>query len=205
MRYPASEKLEIIRLVEQSHLGVGSTLDKLGIRTSWAFRRPPFIAGTIAFWPLATPEKRKHIYVATIEELEHNYLFDENHSDSIINGKEKEGSFQKFFQHAVHLITTWKIITTWKTEIRTPSENFNFIFKNPADDDIYDFVYQHLPYVLLFMSHGFVGIFDRMQKMDETSKNLFHMRTILAHDLISGADERRSLSNFEQLLTTYPY
>ena len=23
--------------------------------TSWAFRRPPFIAGTIAFWPLATP------------------------------------------------------------------------------------------------------------------------------------------------------
>ena len=31
MRYRASEKLEIIPLVEQSHLGVGSTLDKLGI------------------------------------------------------------------------------------------------------------------------------------------------------------------------------
>ena len=31
MRYRASEKLEIIRLVEQPHLGVGSTLDKLGI------------------------------------------------------------------------------------------------------------------------------------------------------------------------------
>ena len=31
MRYPASEKLEIIRLVEQSHLGVGSTLDKPGV------------------------------------------------------------------------------------------------------------------------------------------------------------------------------
>ena len=40
-----------------------------------------------------------------------------------------------------------------------------------------------------FMSHVFVGIFDRTQKMDETSKNLFHMRTMLAHDLISGADE----------------
>ena len=45
----ASEKLEIIRLVEQSHLGVGSTLDKLGIP------KTTFIAGTIAFWPLATP------------------------------------------------------------------------------------------------------------------------------------------------------
>ena len=28
MRYPASEKLEIIRLVEQSHLPVRRTLDK---------------------------------------------------------------------------------------------------------------------------------------------------------------------------------
>ena len=32
MRYPASEKLEIIRLVEQSHLPVKRTLDMLGIR-----------------------------------------------------------------------------------------------------------------------------------------------------------------------------
>ena len=31
MRYPASEKLEIIRLVEQSHLPVKCTLEKLGI------------------------------------------------------------------------------------------------------------------------------------------------------------------------------
>ena len=31
MRYPASEKLEIIRLVEHSHLPVRRTLGKLGI------------------------------------------------------------------------------------------------------------------------------------------------------------------------------
>jgi putative transposase len=31
MRYPASEKLEIIKLVEQSHLPVRRTLDRLGI------------------------------------------------------------------------------------------------------------------------------------------------------------------------------
>lgn len=31
MRYPASEKLEIIRNVEQSHLPVRRTLDKLGV------------------------------------------------------------------------------------------------------------------------------------------------------------------------------
>jgi putative transposase len=34
MRYPASEKLEIIRLVEQSHLSARRTLEKLGIPRS---------------------------------------------------------------------------------------------------------------------------------------------------------------------------
>ena len=34
MRYPASEKLEIIRLVEQSHLSARRTLHKLGIPRS---------------------------------------------------------------------------------------------------------------------------------------------------------------------------
>ena len=31
MRYPATEKLEIIRLVEQSHLPAKQTLDRLGM------------------------------------------------------------------------------------------------------------------------------------------------------------------------------
>ena len=38
MRYPASEKLEILRLVEQSHLPVRRTLEKLGIPRSSFYR-----------------------------------------------------------------------------------------------------------------------------------------------------------------------
>lgn len=38
MRYPASEKLEIIRLVEQSHLPARRTLEKLGIQPSRFYR-----------------------------------------------------------------------------------------------------------------------------------------------------------------------
>ncbi len=38
MRYPASEKLEIIRLVEQSHLPVRRTLEKLGIPHTTFYR-----------------------------------------------------------------------------------------------------------------------------------------------------------------------
>ena len=38
MRYPASEKLEIIRLVEGSHLPAKQTLDKLGIPKTTFYR-----------------------------------------------------------------------------------------------------------------------------------------------------------------------
>ena len=38
MRYPASEKLEIIRLVEGSHLPTKHTLDKLGIPRTTFYR-----------------------------------------------------------------------------------------------------------------------------------------------------------------------
>jgi len=38
MRYPASEKLEIIRLVEQSHLPIKRTLDKIGVSRARFYR-----------------------------------------------------------------------------------------------------------------------------------------------------------------------
>ena len=38
MRYPASEKLEVIRLVEQSHLPTKRTLEKLGIPKTTFYR-----------------------------------------------------------------------------------------------------------------------------------------------------------------------
>ena len=38
MRYAAEQKLEIIRLVENSHLGVKCTLDKLGVARPTFYR-----------------------------------------------------------------------------------------------------------------------------------------------------------------------
>ena len=38
MRYPAAEKLEIIRLVEQSHLPVRRVLEQIGIPRSTFYR-----------------------------------------------------------------------------------------------------------------------------------------------------------------------
>ena len=48
MRYPASEKVEIIRIVEQSHLSARRTLAQIGIqkpqpRATWTPRRTGFL------------------------------------------------------------------------------------------------------------------------------------------------------------------
>jgi hypothetical protein len=55
MRYPASEKAEIIQLVEQSHLPANRTLDKLGIpraaRSSQVRDSPCSTREDKLFWP----------------------------------------------------------------------------------------------------------------------------------------------------------
>jgi len=57
MRYPASEKLEIIRLVEGSHLPAKRTLEKLGVPRS-TFRR--WYASWQAFGEAGLKDRRPH-------------------------------------------------------------------------------------------------------------------------------------------------
>lgn len=140
-------------------------------------------------------EKRKEIYSDAIENIEYGELFDPEFIEYTIYNKKNGNGFELFFQHAVHLITIKH------QELKTSAENFNFIFKNPLDDDVYDLIYQNLPYLLLFMSHVTIGIFDRMKKMDKTSKHLFQIRTKFSYDLITGSDKHRALSTFRELVS----
>ena len=57
MRYPASAKLEIIRLVEQSHLGVRPTLEKLGIPKTTFYR---WYDRYLAFGQAGLEDSRSH-------------------------------------------------------------------------------------------------------------------------------------------------
>ena len=143
-------------------------------------------------------KKRKEIYSTAISGLGHYYMFDPEALENTINNKRDSNGFQILFQHAVHLVTTWN------PQIQTAAENFNFIFKDPFDDDVYDFLYEKLPVILLFMSHVIIELFDRMKKMDELSKHLFEVRTVLAYQLIAAADKLRALSAFEKMLSVRP-
>ena len=79
MRYPASEKLEIIRLVEHSHQGVRWTLDKLGIPKTTFYR---WYDRYLAFGEAAPQEK---FYIRGSDTLEGEG------TRIVINGKLKSG------------------------------------------------------------------------------------------------------------------
>ena len=137
--------------------------------------------------------KRKEIYSDALRNRKFGKLFDPAFIEFTINSRKNKGGFNNLFQHAVHLVTTYH------EELKTSAENFNFIFKNPCDDDIYDFLYQNLPYILLFMSHIIMGIFNQTKKMDETSMHLFLIRSKLSFNLIVEPDKSCALSNLRNL------
>lgn len=105
--------------------------------------------------------------------------------------------FQQLFQHAVHLITVQHV------ELATRAENFNFIFKNPSDDDLYEVVYDVLPHIMLYLSHVIMELFERIKPIDMGAKKAFNERSILGLYLVEG-DENEAfaldhLSSFETL------
>ena len=141
---------------------------------------------------------RKAIYTDAIAELSCGKLFDSRSIESIIYHRDNREGFELFFQHAVHLVTTKY------SELKTASENFNFIFKNRLDDDVYDLIYANLPYLFLFMSHVVVSIFNRMKTMDETSRLLFFVRSTLAFGLVSNPDKSMGLHEFRKYVSETP-
>ena len=148
--------------------------------------------------PAKIAEKRKEIYSDAIENIEHDELFDPEAIVSMIYNRKNGNGLELFFQHAVHLITTRY------PELKTSAENFNFIFKDPFDDDVYVLVYQNLPYLLLFMSHVIMGVFNQMKKMDQTSKDLFLVRSTFLYSLIVGSNKARALEDFREFISSSP-
>ena len=90
--------------------------------------------------------------------------------------------FQMLFQHAVHLITVQHV------ELQTAPENFNFIFKSYADDELYEMIYQVLPRVLLYLSHVVFSLFQRIKVPEIGSRRAFNIRSILGIYLVEGGE-----------------
>ncbi len=107
-----------------------------------------------------------------------NDFIDANELNRILFSKSDEDGLYMYFQHAVHLVTVQHI------KLKTAPQNFNFIFKNPLDDDVYDRLYQTLPYVLLYFSHVIISVFNKMKPMESGALTAFNIRSKIGYQAI---------------------
>jgi hypothetical protein len=125
---------------------------------------------------------RTSIFSKALAKTEIGSWMDADLLNELIYNRKSDWSLEKLFQRAVHLITIANV------ELRTEPENFNFIFKDPRDNDVYERIYDNAPYILLFLTHVILELFDRMRNMDEGSRLSTITRTILGFTLLTSED-----------------
>jgi len=114
---------------------------------------------------------RREILAAAIEKTELVGVVTADALISILFDAASAEGLYGLFQHAVHLVTVSRI------ELKTTPENFNFIFKNPNDDDVYETLYGLLPTVLLYLVHLVVVLYDRVKPPDPGARRAFVFRS----------------------------
>jgi DNA-directed RNA polymerase subunit RPC12/RpoP len=127
--------------------------------------------------------RRLGIFTKAVEKTAVASVIDPALINQILFDRRSAHSLELAFQHAVHLVTDMHV------ELRTSPQNFNFIFKSYAEDDTYDGAYRWLPYVLLFLSHVIIALFDRMHPMDAGARLAHVVRTIFAYALVEDLKE----------------
>jgi hypothetical protein len=118
--------------------------------------------------------------------------------EEFIFDRKSDRSLEGYFQHAVHLVTSQNL------ELRTSPKNFNFIFKNPLDEDIYYLAYDVLPYVLLYLSNVIISLYDKIKKMDQGTKKAFHDRTGCGYLLIEKTNVQEIIEALEKGMIKKP-
>lgn len=116
--------------------------------------------------------RRKDIIASAIAKTSLEDLVTAEEIISIIFTSDNPSGLYGLFQHAVHLITVDRI------EIKTTPENFNFIFKNPSEDDAYEVLYSALPTALLYLAHVILALYERIKPPDRGAKTAFLFRSI---------------------------
>ncbi|NSL55050.1 hypothetical protein [Uliginosibacterium aquaticum] len=133
--------------------------------------------------------RRRELIQAAIEQIGlsdlvrtddlHSMVFDVNNPDGLYG----------LFQHAVHLVTVDRI------EIKTSPENFNFIFKRPADPEIYRMLYASLPTALLYLTFLVMTLYQRIHPMEKGTRSALAFRAINGYRLLLGEQASLAVAN----------
>lgn len=129
--------------------------------------------------PRIVGNRRQAILQAALDKTDLKNVINGEWLHAVLFKDSCERGLYKILQRAVHLITADR------EAVRTEPENFNFIFKNYAEDDSYEGLYEVLPAILLFLSHVMEGLYERMERKDPGARTAFQVRTILGMYLLS--------------------
>lgn len=124
--------------------------------------------------------RRLEILAKAIAQTQLANMLDASILNAVLFDRQRADGLEGYFQHAVHLVTVQHL------ELRTAPQNFNFIFANPEDDELYRVIYGALPYALLFLSHVCAALFDRIRAMDDGARDAFYVRTTCGYVLVEG-------------------
>lgn len=164
--------------------------DEDGFYEAFANQSPAGLA------PKIVGNRRQAILQAALEKTVLKNALKSDWLNSVLFKDSYERGLYKILQRAAHLITVQR------EAVQTEPENFNFIFKNHAEDDSYEGLYEVLPPVLLFLSHVILGLYDRMKSMDPGARTAFEIRTILG--LYTLGDDPRWANEVKRILDPLP-
>lgn len=110
-----------------------------------------------------TPERRLQILKDAISHLVTKEAFNADTLNEIIFSKTNTNSFEPIWQRATHLITSKGAL------LQTEDLNINFIFQDAESDEMYDFIYSKLPYIMLFAIQVSLECFSRILSSNENT------------------------------------
>lgn len=126
------------------------------------------------------PSRRKDIFAAAIAKLDVPSAFSAELIYDILYNRDLATGLSNPFDKATHLVTGSKPL------LKTESLNLNFIFKNSLDDDVFEFVYLRLTYILIFALSIQIALYSRMRQVEDSFRSYCLLVALGANHALFG-------------------
>lgn len=132
---------------------------------------------------LQAPRRRELLQLA-VEQLAAKDAFDGELIERMVFSKEMPDGLEPLWQRATHLITSQGMT------LRTEDLNINFIFNDVYSDHLYEVVYDHLPYLMLFLVQLSLRAFSELAKTNVATTNYLVVTSMGAYECLLGSGPR---------------
>lgn len=132
---------------------------------------------------LQAPRRRELLQLA-IGQLAVKDAFDGELIERMVFSKEMPNGLEPLWQRATHLITSQGM------NLRTEDLNINFIFNDVYSDHLYEVIYDHLPYLMLFLVQLALRAFSEVARTNVATTNYLVVTSMGAYECLLGSGSR---------------